>query len=90
MSVGAGPDYSFRVLLFGSIARDAGTSVIVVPHEQPSMAAAALLERISTHTPAIASMLSSSRIARNHAFAEATDVVSCDDELAVVGMVSGG
>ena len=88
MSVAAG--HTFRVLLFGPIARAAGGSPVIVTDPSPSMSVTQLIERLSVQTPAIASMLRASRIARNQAFVGAEDVVSCEDELAVIGMVSGG
>jgi molybdopterin converting factor small subunit len=78
------------VLLFGPIARAASAASLSITDDRPSISVAELIERVSSQTPAIASFLRSSRIARNQAFVTAADVVSHEDELAVIGMVSGG
>ncbi|GIW75335.1 MAG: hypothetical protein KatS3mg104_0398 [Phycisphaerae bacterium] len=84
------PPYVFRVLLFGPIAQTAGTTCAEVMIEQPDILVEQLIETLCRQNPGIASSVRTCRIARNHAFAQDHERVSFRDELALIGMVSGG
>lgn len=82
--------YVFRVLLFGPIAQTAGTTCAEVTTEEPDIPVKQLIETLCRQNPGIASLVRNCRIARNHSFAQDNERVSFRDELAVIGMVSGG
>lgn len=50
----------------------------------------ALRAALAAAVPALAPSLASSRLAVNHEFAADSDAVSATDEVALIGMVSGG
>lgn len=50
----------------------------------------ALRAALAEAKPALAPSLAASRVAVNHAFAADSDMISADDEVALIGMVSGG
>lgn len=77
------------VKLFGPQARLAGARALRVElGETPTVAQVrAALAEIS---PALAPSLAASRFAVNHEFANDADTVKATDEVALIGMVSGG
>ena len=77
------------VKLFGPQARLAGAREVQVELARPATAGnvlAALAERV----PALAASIASSRLAVNKAFAQPADPVGPADEVALIGMISGG
>lgn len=78
------------VLLFGPQATLAGArSVDVdVPTEAPT--ASDVLLALRETAPALAGSLASSRLAVNHEFATSDQSIRQGDEVALIGMVSGG
>ncbi len=77
------------VLLFGPQAEIAGTDMVSVELEAPATAAA-VMHALKDVAPMLGPSLASSRLAINHAYAMDTDELSVNDEVALIGMVSGG
>jgi molybdopterin converting factor small subunit len=80
----------FRVKLFGPLAKLAQTSEaeVAVTSEAPTVDT--LRSALSVKYPSVADALMSCRFALNHAFVEEKQSIKPADELAVIGMVSGG
>lgn len=76
------------VLLFGPQATLAGTREVVVEAASPT--AGAVLEALADSTESLATSLPASRLAVNHEFVDASHAIHPDDEVALIGMVSGG
>jgi molybdopterin converting factor small subunit len=84
------PDgFSVNVLLFGPAARAAGADSARV-HVPAAATVRIVLDALATQRPEIAFALPGARLAVNHAFAQADALVTVDDELALIAMVSGG
>lgn len=79
-----------EVLLFGPQAALAGAREVRVALEGSEATPAAVLAALAEGAPALAASLGASRLAVNHEFAAADTVVRPGDEVALVGMVSGG
>lgn len=78
-----------NVLLFGPQAELAESSSLSIEvDEKPT--AGRVLEAIASASPALAPTLPASRLAVNHEYAMSSDVLSVSDEVALIGMVSGG
>jgi molybdopterin converting factor subunit 1 len=78
-----------RVLLFARAKDLAGRDAVAV--ELPSPATVAdLRARLADQIPALAPLLAASAVAVNQAFAEDSDTVRENDEIAVIPPVSGG
>ncbi len=77
------------VLLFGPAAAVAGSSVVAV-RAGMNPTVASLVPLLRDACPAIAPMLPSLRIALNGEFALPDAVVRAGDEVALIGLVSGG
>ncbi len=80
---------SIRVLLFGPEAAALGRDHILVALE-PGDNCAALLERLHADFPALRPSLAAARLAVNSEFAPPDHPVRAGDEVALIGMVSGG
>ena len=78
-----------RVLLFGDEARRAGVDGVDVELADQAVArdVPAAVERAC---PALAGTIGHVRLARNHAFAQGDEAIGASDELALIGLVSGG
>ena len=77
----------FAVKIFGPQAQLAGVRTLQVEAD-PNVAA--ILEALAAASPALAPSLASSRLAVNHGYAAPEDTVKPEDELALIGMISGG
>jgi molybdopterin converting factor small subunit len=77
------------VRLFGAEAAAAGASSITVAIESGD-SCAALRERISAKHPALGPLLKTARFAINSEFVSLDHLVHAGDEVALIGMVSGG
>ena len=77
------------VLLFGPQARLADAKSLVVGVDKGATAAD-VLKALIVACPVLGESIGSSRLAINQEFAAPGDAVSADDELALIGMVSGG
>jgi len=78
------------VLLFGPQAAMAQADSIVVELNTVTATVSQVLSALREAAPALASSLDTSRLAVNHAYACADDYITRDDEVALIGMVSGG
>lgn len=84
---------SFRVLLFGPYAATLGRSDVVVRitnYDRGPCTAGQILTSLSVEYPAISPLLSHAKLAVNGRYAKAEQPIDLQDELAVIGMVSGG
>jgi len=78
------------VLLFGPAAQAAKTNRLPVPVPDQPIALADLRSRIAETVPDLQRFLSASRFAVNHSFVDDQHQVTSADEVALIGMVSGG
>ena len=77
------------MLLFGPYAAAAGRrEVVVAVRGEPT--AATIIDRIGEQHPALAPLLPGSRLAVNSGFAPDTQRIGAGDEVALIGLVSGG
>ena len=77
------------ILLFGPQAELAGTDRIPLDLSESATVSDAIT-RLGQAVPTLASTLEVSRLAVNHDYAAPTDTLSEGDEVALIGMVSGG
>lgn len=78
-----------RVLLFGPAAAAVGCGEVVV-QARAGATCGEVLEAVAAAEPRIAEVARGGRLAVNHKFAEARQVVKDGDEVALIVMVSGG
>ena len=78
------------VLLFGPLASRAGTGQITLSVEGFPVSCAALRKALARSHPELAESLPLHRFAVNGRFVGDEDVVREGDEVALIGMVSGG
>jgi molybdopterin converting factor small subunit len=78
------------VLLFGPQATLAGARSVDVDIESDAPTVADILTALHEAAPALTGSLASSRLAINHEFAAADQTIQQGDEVALIGMVSGG
>ena len=78
------------VLLFGPQAELAQTQRVSVQIDSLEVTVAAVMAELVSAVPALAVSLESSRLAVNHAYACAHETIESEDEVALIGMVSGG
>ncbi len=77
------------IKLFGPQAKLAGTRELRVTVAKP-VTVAAVLHAIATDCPPLAASAQASRLAVNQRFAGSDEAVAAGDELALIGMISGG
>jgi molybdopterin synthase catalytic subunit len=80
---------TLRVLLFGAEARLAAAPAVQV-HVPDRPLIRDIRDALAAQHPALSASMAHARLARNHAFANPDEPVSPDDELALIGLVSGG
>lgn len=78
-----------HVLLFGPVARAIGSGCIPV-RVGGAPTAGAVREAMLEQYPPHAGLLANGRLAVNHAFARPEEPIGQEDEVALVGLVSGG
>lgn len=78
-----------RVLLFGPL-RDAIGSPDVQVEVTTAPTVAAVLDALAAQAPAIAPAVRGTRLAVNGEFAFSQQIISENDECALIGLVSGG
>lgn len=78
------------VQLFGPLAKLAGKRLIELTIEGPLSAGKLLRQELVAREPALAPVLPRCRLAVNHAYADDKQRITAADELALIGMVSGG
>ncbi|TWT41424.1 MoaD/ThiS family protein [Botrimarina hoheduenensis] len=79
-----------QVLLFGPQARLVGSPSLPVEILEDRITAARVLATLAESVPQLAASLPASRLAVNHEFAESHTPIKPGDEVALIGMVSGG
>lgn len=89
-AAGGAMGMTIDVLLFGPAAEAAQTGRLPVPVEGGAVTCAELRQRLATLVPALERLLPASRFAVNHAFVADSHVVRPTDEVALIGLVSGG
>ena len=80
---------TLRVLIFGPFAAKAGRDHVPVTLAN-DRSCGAVLRAVAQACPTLAPMLAGARLAVNSQFADAGQVVRDGDEVALIGMVSGG
>jgi molybdopterin converting factor small subunit len=81
---------TIELKLFGVQAQQAGCARMRVELAQSRPTCADLRRRVAEVSPELAATLGVSRFAINHAFAPEEQLIHGDDEVALIGMVSGG
>ena len=81
---------TIHVLLFGPMAQAAGANQIAVPIDTNAISCADLRQRILQTTPALDRLLPACRFAVNQQFVDDAHLATPADEVALIGMVSGG
>jgi molybdopterin-guanine dinucleotide biosynthesis protein A len=79
-----------KVRLFGPLARQLGKSEIRVSPDEPGPTSRRVLTILAEIEPGLLPVMKSLRLAVNHGFAEEGQIVKATDEVALIGMVSGG
>ena len=79
-----------QVLVFGPQARMVGTDRLTLKELRLPTAANELLSRIGNRYPELAASLSVSRLAVNQEFVDTTALINTGDEVALIGLISGG
>ncbi len=88
--VSASPTGDLQVLVFGPQAQSVDAERLVLTGVSFPITPDALLIKIADAYPELASSLGVSRIAVNHSFAAPNASVEYGDEVALVGLISGG
>lgn len=78
-----------RVLLFGGEALAAGAASVEVRVNDRARIED-VRAALGGQCPALAASMGHARLALNHSFARGDEVVSPEDEIALIGLVSGG
>ncbi len=79
-----------RVKLFGPPGRAVGAPQLTVRLDDPAATCAALRVRLMQCEPRLAPWLSGCRFAVNQEFAGEDQPIGAEDEIALIGFVSGG
>ncbi|MEJ5341210.1 MAG: MoaD/ThiS family protein [Thermogutta sp.] len=85
-----GTSGSLRVLLFGAEATLLGTSEISVPAEEGIRTVGDLRNWLANRHGKLGPLMNQIRVAVNHRFAADDTPLGPDDEIALIGKVSGG
>jgi molybdopterin converting factor small subunit len=78
------------VRLFGQEARAAGRAAVTVSLDDRPCTCARLREALLAAEPSLAPTLPHCRLAVNQAFASEAQLIAATDEVALIGLVSGG
>ena len=78
------------ILLFGPLSSEAGTDRIRVSLPAGGVTGDELRRTLAREHPELASLLPSHRFSRNQEIVTDSDTLAPDDEIALIGMVSGG
>ena len=78
------------VRLFGHEARAAGRATVSVHLADERCTCGRLREALLAAEPSLAATLPQCRLAVNHSFASDTQPIAATDEVALIGLVSGG
>jgi len=78
------------VLLFGPLAEAAGADCVAVDVPDQEATAGKVLTALHEASPVLRSSLGACHLAVNHAFAHDSTPICASDEVAIIGLVSGG
>jgi MoaE-MoaD fusion protein len=81
---------TFTIKLFAGLAEKFGDSTVLLHSESEALTAGELKHLLSESHPALAALIQSSFIAKNHAYARDEEAIVSTDELALIPPVSGG
>lgn len=81
---------NIAIQLFGPQARLAGVHQVVIAAPSEQITCEQLLDLLRAARPELADSLRDSRLAVNHAFANPETQIQPGDEVALIGLVSGG
>lgn len=81
---------AYHVLLFGAEALAAGSRRVELDLDEPALTVEELREHLAAAVPSIAGTVPTCRVAVNRHFVDANHKVTQGDEVALIGMVSGG
>lgn len=79
-----------QVLVFGPQAHSVGTDRLLIVDIHFPITAGELMTKIASVYPDLAASIGVSRIAINHEFAASDCLIGSGDEVAIVGLISGG
>lgn len=82
--------HTYRIMLFGPQARLAGKSELSITLPGETATPSMMMESIAKQAQALAESLPASRLAVNHSYVGPDDSITPGDEIALIGMVSGG
>lgn len=78
------------VKLFGPVAQQAARRSVDLSFSHAAVTCAQVLRQLAQADPALARLLPSHRLAVNSEFARDDQPVNAEDDVALIGMVSGG
>ena len=81
---------TYRVLLFGAEAMAAGSKSVDIASDEPALTTADLKTLLIEAVPAIAGTVPTCRVAVNKSFVTDDHKIAPTEEIALIGMVSGG
>jgi molybdopterin synthase catalytic subunit len=81
---------TITVQLFGPAAQAVGRSSVALDIDEPASTCAMVRSRLGQAEPKLAPLLTHCRLAVNHSYAADDQIVEPADEVALIGMVSGG
>ncbi|MEL6895274.1 MAG: MoaD/ThiS family protein [Planctomycetota bacterium] len=83
-------DAKIEVKVFGPQAESIGEQVMEISVPQLPVSSEDVLAAIPNHYPRLSDSMRVSRLAINHAFARPGQMIRAEDEVALIGMISGG
>jgi len=81
---------TIEVLVFGMQSRAIGADRVTLNELSFPVAASEVLTLIARVSPELSASMGVSRLAINHEFADSTTLIHAGDEVALVGLISGG
>jgi molybdopterin converting factor small subunit len=78
------------VLIFGPQAHAIGAASVVVDEVTFPVSVAEIFQQLAIQHDGLRASIKLSRLAINHEFAGDEDMIQADDEVALIGMISGG
>lgn len=80
----------FKVKLFSQLAVIANSHEICIQSDKNKITQSDLFTLIQNQYPSLSKILKMSRLAINHQYADKTQIITSNDEIAVISPVSGG
>ncbi|MEM9645042.1 MAG: MoaD/ThiS family protein [Planctomycetota bacterium] len=84
------PSEQLEILLFGPQAESVGDHAVRIDGIEFPVAGRDVLQRLETQFPALGPSMAVSRLAVNHEFVDAEHLIVAGDEVALIGLISGG